>query len=125
MKLPTLRQERGNQAERQAEQLLMRHGMRCLARNFRCKRGELDLVMRDGDTVVFVEVRNRRYSQWGSAAESVDWRKQQKLIAAAQFYILSHPHLADSPCRFDVVAADGDPADPANYQWIREAFICQ
>ncbi|SDU22537.1 YraN family protein [Halopseudomonas salegens] len=125
MKQPTQRQESGNLAERQAEKLLLRSGMRCLARNFRCKRGELDLVMRDRDTVVFVEVRNRRHSQWGSAAESVDWRKQQKLIAAAQFYILSHPHLADSPCRFDVVAADGDPADPANYHWIREAFICQ
>lgn len=125
MKAPTQRQQLGNQAERMAEQLLLGQGMRCLARNFRCKRGELDLVMRDRDTVVFVEVRNRRSSQWGSAVETVDWRKQQKLIAAAQFYILRHPHLADSPCRFDVVAADGDPADPANYQWIREAFICQ
>ena len=121
----TSRQKTGNQAERMAEQIMRQAGLSCLARNHRCRQGELDLVMRDGDTVVFVEVRNRRHSHWGSAAESVDWRKQQKLIAAAQFYILSHPHLADSPCRFDVVAADGDPADPANYQWIREAFICQ
>ena len=87
-------------------------------------RGEIDLVMRDADTVVFVEVRYRRKNQWGSAVETVDWRKQKRLIAAAQHYLITHPHLVDQPCRFDVVAAEGNPADPGAYRWIREAFTC-
>lgn len=120
----TLKQLLGNRAERASEKLLLNAGMRVLARNYRCKQGELDLVMRDADTVVFVEVRYRRQNRWGSAAETVDWRKQKRLIAAAHHYLLTHPHLADQPCRFDVVAAEGNPADPASYRWIREAFTC-
>lgn len=120
----TDKQLTGNQAERQSEQLLLRAGLRLLARNYRCKQGELDLVMRDADTVVFVEVRYRRSTRWGNAAETVDWRKQKRVIAAAQHYLLTHPHLVNQPCRFDVVAAQGNPADPAAYQWIREAFTC-
>ncbi|WP_177424244.1 YraN family protein [Pseudomonas sp. MYb185] len=120
----TDRQRTGNQAERAAEQLLLNAGLRLLARNHRCKQGELDLVMRDADTVVFVEVRYRRRNLWGDAAETVDWRKQKRLIAAAHHYLLTHPHLANQPCRFDVIAATGDPADPASYRWIREAFTC-
>lgn len=120
----TLKQLLGNRAERTSEKLLLNAGMRLLARNYRCKQGELDLVMRDADTVVFVEVRYRRQNRWGSAAETVDWRKQKRLIAAAHHYLLTHPHLADQPCRFDVVAAEGNPADPASYRWIREAFTC-
>lgn len=120
----TERQKLGNQAERLSEQLLLKSGMRLLARNYRCKQGELDLVMRDADTVVFVEVRYRRKNQWGDAVETVDWRKQKRLIAAAHHYLLTHPHLADNSCRFDVVAAQGNPADPASYRWIREAFTC-
>jgi len=124
VKALTLRQLLGNRAERAAERLLADSGMRLLARNYRCKQGELDLVMRDADTVVFVEVRYRRKNQWGSAVETVDWRKQKRLIAAAHHYLITHPHLADQPCRFDVVAAEGNPADPASYRWIREAFTC-
>ena len=120
----TDKQVLGNQAERQSEQMLLRAGMRLLARNYRCKQGELDLVMRDADTVVFGEVRYRRSARWGSAAETVDWRKQKRVVAAAQHYLLTHPHLANQPCRFDVITAQGNPADPASYQWIREAFTC-
>lgn len=120
----TLRQISGDQAERHAEQLLLGAGMRLLARNYRCKQGELDLVMRDADTVVFVEVRYRRRDLWGDAAETVDWRKQKRVIAAAHHYLLTHPHLANQPCRFDVIAAIGDPAEPASYRWLREAFTC-
>lgn len=120
----TEKQKLGNLAERQSEQLLLDAGMRLLARNYRCKMGELDLVMRDIDTVVFVEVRYRRSSRWGDAVESIDWRKQKRVIAAAQHYLLTHPHLADNPCRFDVVTAHGNPADPGSYNWIREAFTC-
>ena len=120
----TRQQVSGNQAERQAELLLKQAGLTVLDRNYRCKQGELDLVMRDADTVVFVEVRYRRSSQWGSAAETVDARKQKRVIAAAQHYLLTHPQLAKHPCRFDVIAANGNSADPAAYHWIREAFTC-
>lgn len=120
----TAKQITGNQAERTTEQILIKAGLRLLARNYRCKQGELDLVMRDADTVVFIEVRYRRRNQWGDAVETVDWRKQKRLIAAAHHYLLTHPHLANQSCRFDVVAATGDPADPASFRWIREAFTC-
>lgn len=120
----TDQQRIGNQAERAAEKLLIKAGLRLLARNHRCKQGELDLVMRDADTVVFVEVRYRRQALWGDATETVDWRKQQRVIAAANHYLVTHPHLVHHACRFDVVAATGDPADPASYRWIREAFTC-
>ena len=108
----TDKQVLGNQAERQSEQMLLRAGLRLMARNYRCKQGELDLVMR------------RRSTRWGNAAETIDWRKQKRVIAAAQHYLLTHPHLANQPCRFDVITAQGNPADPASYQWIREAFTC-
>lgn len=75
-------QELGRQAELLACEQLQRQGMRPLARNWRCRRGELDLVMLDGDTVVFVEVRRRRHEAWGGALESVDARKRQRLTAA-------------------------------------------
>ena len=120
----TPKQRTGNKAEALAEQIMCQAGLSCLARNYRCKQGELDLVMRDGDTVVFVEVRYRRHNRWGGAAESVNQPKQQRVILAAQHFLLHHPTLANRPCRFDVIAAEGNPADPADYQWIREAFTC-
>lgn len=115
----------GQLTEQQACRLLQQAGLRLLARNYRCRLGELDLVMRDTDTVVFVEVRYRRSSRWGSAEESVDWRKRQRVVNAARHYLLTHPHLADQPCRFDVVAAAGNPEDPHSYRWIRDAFTSQ
>ena len=120
----TSRQKTGNQAERMAEQIMRQAGLSCLARNHRCRQGELDLVMRDGDTVVFVEVRYRQQSHWGSAAESVNRAKQHRLIHTAQHYLLNTPRLANQPCRFDVIAAEGDPSNPKSYHWIREAFTC-
>ena len=121
---PTSRQQLGNLAERMAEQFMCNAGLSCLARNYRCRQGELDLVMRDGDTVVFVEVRYRQQSHWGSAAESVNRAKQHRLIHTAQHYLLNTPRLANQPCRFDVIAAEGDPSNPKSYHWIREAFTC-
>ena len=121
---PTSRQQLGNLAERMAEQIMCNAGLSCLARNYRCRQGELDLVMRDGDTVVFVEVRYRQQSHWGSAAESVNRAKQHRLIHTAQHYLLNTPRLANQPCRFDVIAAEGDPSNQKSYHLIREAFTC-
>lgn len=87
----------------------------------RFKGGELDLVMREGDVLVFVEVRYRRNAAFGGGAASVDGFKQRKLIIAAQQFLQRHRHYATLPCRFDVVDASGDPATP-ELHWIRNAF---
>lgn len=112
----------GREAEAYALQHLQQQGLQLLARNWSCRRGELDLVMLDGSTVVFVEVRYRRQRGWGSALESVDARKQEKLIATAQLFLQQESRWADSPCRFDVVAVDGEPGNAAPLNWLRSAF---
>lgn len=116
------RQSSGEQAERRAERHLLAQGLRTLFRNWRCKRGELDLVMLDGDTVVFVEVRYRLHSQWGGAAGSVDASKRKKLVLAAQYFLLKEPRWADAPCRFDVVAIEGSDCASAGLNWLKNAF---
>ncbi|WP_300727773.1 YraN family protein [Pseudomonas sp.] len=113
------RQETGKAAERSALRHLEQHGLRLLAKNWLCKRGELDLVMLDGDTVVFVEVRYRQHAQCGGALASIDARKRQKLILAAQYFLQRESHWANHPCRFDVVALDS--ATP-HLNWLRNAF---
>lgn len=112
----------GSEAERAALQHLMACGLELVARNFRCRQGEIDLIMRDGATHVFVEVRYRSNSRYGGAAETVDRRKQQRVIAAAQHYLHSHPQAARSPCRFDVMALS--PATDGGWRidWIQNAF---
>jgi putative endonuclease len=94
-------------------------GLQLLARNVRFKGGELDLVMRDGATVVFVEVRYRVNQRFGGGAASVDIRKRRKLVLAAQLFLQRHPVLALQRCRFDVVDASGDPL---RLDWLRDAF---
>ena len=110
---------------RSAETLALRHlcnsGLRLLARNWSCRSGELDLVMLDGDTVVFVEVRYRRHAAWGGAVESVDARKQQKLVRAAEHFLQKESRWARHPCRFDVIAI-GSTAQRAPLTWIRNPF---
>ncbi len=107
---------RGRQQENRALALLKRHGLKHRESNYRCRHGEIDLVMSDADTLVFVEVRYRNSKRYGGAAASVDHRKIQKLIKTGLHY-LQH-HRLDTACRFDVVAIDGDD-EP---QWIKNAF---
>jgi putative endonuclease len=106
----------GQSAESRAAAFLQSQGMKLVERNWRCRFGEIDLVMRDDATLVFVEVRLRNRSDFGGAAASVTPAKQKKLVAAARQYLSA---LKTVPvCRFDVVAlADGTPAE-----WIRNAF---
>ena len=106
----------GQHAESRAEAFLEAQGLKPVARNWRCRFGEIDLVMRDGATLVFVEVRLRRRSDFGGAAASVTTAKQQKLLAAARQYLAGLKTLP--ACRFDVVALDGSAAP----EWIRNAF---
>ena len=112
---------RGAQVEDAALAHLLAHGLHLIARNAGFKVGELDLVMRDGDCVVFVEVRYRGSAAFGGGAASVDGRKQRRLVRAAQVFLQRFPSFAQAPCRFDVVEASGDPAHP-DLRWIRAAF---
>ena len=92
--------------------------MKLISRNQHSRGGELDLVMRDGDTVAVIEVRQRRSSHFGSAAESVDARKRARIVQATRSLIACQPELARHPIRFDVVAIDGDDG----IDWLRNAF---
>ena len=109
---------RGLAAEAAAASYLQRQGLTLLAQNYSCRFGEIDLIMRDGRTLVFVEVRLRSNSGFTSAADSIHAHKQQKLIRTAQFYLQSHD--LNLPCRFDAVLfADVKQSDP---EWIRNAI---
>ncbi len=106
----------GEAAEERARRWLERQGMRLVTRNYRCKAGEIDLVMQEGATLVFVEVRYRSHQGFGSAAESVTPAKQQRLRRAANHYLQRLSRIP--PCRFDIVGIDA-----ANrIDWIRDAF---
>lgn len=111
----------GHDAEQLAESHLQARGLRTLARNFRCKAGEIDLIMEDGDTLVFVEVRYRGDTRFGCAAASISWHKRQRLIRSAQYYLLTHGG-EQRPCRFDVVAAHRNPSGQIQFDWISNAF---
>ena len=108
---------RGEEAEELAANFLAGQGLEILARNYRTRLGEVDLVARDGATLVFVEVRLRSWGAFGGAAGSVDGRKQRRIVAAARHY-LSRLR-AEPPCRFDVLTIQGPQGAPA---WIRGAF---
>jgi putative endonuclease len=109
----------GKQAEERARVHLEQRGLHLLERNYRCKQGEIDLIMRDGEALVFVEVRYRKSSAFGSAVESITAGKQSRLLATARHYLQSSRDSA--PCRFDVVGIDGQGAD-APIEWIKDAF---
>ena len=118
---PVDRRARGAAVEDAARRHLLRAGLHDIARNVRYRLGELDLVMRDGDCVVFVEVRYRGRADFGDGADSVDAWKRRKLVRAAQLFLQRTPSIANAPCRFDVIDASGDPEFP-ELRWIRAAF---
>lgn len=107
---------RGESAEEQAHQFLIKKGLKPVARNFRCKQGELDLIMTEGKTLVIVEVRYRKSDKYGSARESVTSAKQSRIIAATHIYLSGRKE--DSPIRFDVIAISGEGV----IEWIPNAF---
>ncbi|MES2831984.1 MAG: YraN family protein [Pseudomonadota bacterium] len=111
----TARQIIGAAGESQALGYLQDQGLTLVTQNFRCKVGEIDLIMRHGETLVFIEVRARASSQYGGAAASVTPAKQRRLIRAAQFYL--QRFRAVPPCRFDVVAIDAGVM-----QWLKNAI---
>ena len=111
---------RGAWAEGLACQHLLDRGLRLAKRNYRCRHGEIDLVMRDAATIVFVEVRLRSRTDFGSGAESVDARKQARLLSSAEHYLQRHATLL-ADCRFDVVSIRR-AANNYHLEWIRNAF---
>jgi putative endonuclease len=113
--------QRGTHWERVAESFLNGRGLRTLDRNFQVRRGEIDLVLRDGSTLVFAEVRYRGNPSHGSGADSVTPEKQRRITRAAQFYLLKHPAERNRPCRFDVVSI-GTVKGKTRLDWIRNAF---
>jgi putative endonuclease len=117
----TTRAATGAAAEREALRFLEARGLKPLARNFRCRLGELDLVMLDDSCLVFVEVRFRA-GNFVLPALSVDGRKQKKLALAAGLYLARTPRLADRPVRFDVVSVERAPDARGRIQWIKDAF---
>jgi putative endonuclease len=100
---------------------LRRHGLALVARNYNCRFGEIDLVVRDRDALVFVEVRYRDNADHGSGTLSVGPAKRGKLIRTAAIFLQAHPQLAALPCRFDVVGCSGALARPV-FEWTRSAF---
>lgn len=102
------KREVGERYEALAADYLRRQGYRIVEKNYRCRSGEIDLIARDREYLVFVEVKYRADSACGSPLEAVDLRKQRKLIRAAQFYLLAHGYGTEVNCRFDVVAVLGD-----------------
>lgn len=109
-----------------AEALACRHleqqGLKLITRNFRCKMGEIDLIMQHEKAVVFVEVRFRKNAHYGSALESIDFRKQRKLINTAQFFMQKYDPRLQRTYRFDVVAIQGEPGNNPDIQWVSPAF---
>lgn len=116
--MPSPTQRRGAASEEQAQALLCGYGLRLVARNVRWRGGEIDLILRDGERVVFVEVRQRSRADWGGAAASVGSAKQRRVILTAQWWLSRQYRNQEWPeCRFDVVAIDG-----TRLQWLQDAF---
>jgi putative endonuclease len=112
----------GQCAEDLAAAYLAAHGLELLARNVRCKAGEIDLVCRDGVVLVLVEVRQRARTEFGGALASVAAPKRRKLVRAARFLLHTQPAWRRSIVRFDVVGVQGDPRGLHEIAWIKDAF---
>jgi len=121
LSLATSRQRAGQSAEQAALDHLQRHKLRLVARNFNVRGGELDLVMLDGATLVFVEVRLRSAGGLVGAVESVSFTKQRRLIHAAQCFLAAHSEHAARPCRFDVIGIQHSNT-VQTLEWQKNAF---
>ena len=110
----------GNQAEQLACDYLLKHGHHFFDRHYHCRFGEIDLIMRDQGCRVFVEVRYRKQIAFGSGADSVDQRKQKKLLTTANHYLSRHGN-HNQPCRFDVISISGSLQAP-NIDWIKNTI---
>jgi putative endonuclease len=108
----------GAQAEQLAAQYIQQQGLKLIVQNYRCRLGEIDLIMQDGTTLPFIEVRLRSNANFGGAAASIDVRKQQRIIRTAQQY-LANP-VRTPPCRFDAILLQVMRGH--TMQWLKNAF---
>ncbi len=111
----------GDYWENIAYNYLLEKKLKKVKKNFNCKAGEIDLIMKDKETLVFVEVKYRNNSAWVSALESVTKKKQKRIIKAAQMFLLKNKQYKDRNCRFDVVSIQGEKQNPT-INWIENAF---
>ncbi|MFQ5469768.1 MAG: YraN family protein [Gammaproteobacteria bacterium] len=116
---PTNSNSRGKSAEEFAHRYLTKKGLELITSNYRCRHGEIDLVMRDHDTLTFIEVRLRNSTRFGGSSESVTSNKQKKLIKTAQHYLQHNNTYTMYPTRFDVIAIQ---SDTRTLDWIKDAF---
>jgi putative endonuclease len=107
---------RGQQAEQLACEFLIKRGLELIEKNYRCRHGEIDLIMRDGPQLVFVEVRYRRSQRFGGPLASIDYKKKARLIACASLYLQSTRQ--QSAARFDVIGI----TEPNQIDWIQNAL---
>lgn len=112
------RRRRGQDAETLVLRAAKQSGWQCLARNYASRRGEIDLVLAQGEALVVVEVRYRARSDYGRATETVTAAKQSRIIAATRAFIAAHPAYAEAAIRFDVVGVGAD----GRLDWVQDAF---
>lgn len=115
--------QRGQQYEQQALAFLEQAGLELVSKNWSCRLGEIDLIMRDQKTLVFVEVRFRKNQQFGGALESIDQHKQNKLNVTAETFLQQNSNWNDYNCRFDVVLVEATQTPHIHeINWIKDAF---
>lgn len=112
----------GSQAEQAAVEYLLQKGLRLVTTNYRCKLGEIDIIMREDKKLIFVEVRQKYKTRFGNAASTITPQKQQNVRQAARCYLHQHSLTHKVACRFDVIAIDGDWRNHDNFSWIKQAF---
>ena len=115
------RMQRGLDCETLAALYLELRAVEILARNLRCRSGELDIVAREQNVLLIVEVRQRARSDYGGALQSVTWRKQRKIIRATRYFLQAHREWRAHPLRFDVIAIEGSPGTH-HIHWVKDAF---
>lgn len=117
--MKSLQQKIGAAAEKHAEKYLQAQGMKLVSRNYRARCGEIDLIMRDQKNLVFVEVRQRKNTDFGTALDSIISSKRKKLLKTACYYLIQKNIYEKISCRFDVIAIGKDFSDTV---WIKNAF---
>jgi putative endonuclease len=118
---PYNRQQMGDEAEAQAAHFLISKGLQLITTKYRCYHGEIDIILRDQEDIVFVEVRKRQYTNYGSAIESVNRQKIQKLIKAAKHFLQQQKWLYKVTSRFDVIGIHPISGE-MQLEWIKNAF---
>jgi putative endonuclease len=116
-----LSSQHGQWAEDFAHAYLCQQGLQSVERNYRCRQGEIDLIMRQQAILVFIEVRYRRSSYYGGSLASIDYHKQQRILRTANYYLYTHSWAQQYPCRFDVVLIQGSLTAP-QICWLTDAF---